>query len=174
MSLNILWFTIYELILSTVFGLLSLYLGQLFMCKFITMCGFTEIFERKNYPLAIFSGTLLFCILILTRTSILPSVSFLQIKASGPEGLSLLFFAKAFMYFLVFFVMSFFTAVFLLFLSSKIVMISTKNLDEIKEITEGNLSAALILSFVMVSFTFYLKPSLEHFLSGFVHFMTSP
>lgn len=174
MSLNVLSFTIYELCLSTIFGLLSIYLGQLFMCRFITQCKFSTIFEKGNTPLAIFSGTLILCLLVLTRTSILPSVSFLQIKASGPEGLSFVFFIKAFLYFLVFFLISFLSAVFLLFLSSKIVMVSTTDLDEIGEIKRGNLPVALLLSFVMVSFTFYLKPSLEHFLSGVVHYITSP
>ncbi|MCR9206067.1 MAG: hypothetical protein NXH75_15900, partial [Halobacteriovoraceae bacterium] len=88
--------------------------------------------------------------------------------------LSFAFFSMAFLYFLAFFLISFISAVVILFLSSKIVMISTKEIDEIGEIKEGNLSASLVLSFVMVSFTFYLKPSLEHFLSGVVHYITSP
>jgi len=173
MSSNILAFTLYELFLSTVFGLVSIYFCQLFMCKFILDCKINDIFERKNIPLAIFGGVIILCVLILTRTSILPSVSFLQIKASTPNGLDISFFLKAFLYFLGFFLISLFSAFFLLFLSSKIIMFSTRDLDEMKEIKEGNMAVALVLSFVMISFTFYAKPSLEHLLSGIVHYITT-
>lgn len=174
MAQNVLAFTIYELLLSTAFGLLTIYLGQKFLCKFILRTTLRENFEKKNIPLSLFSGSLLLCLMILTRASILPSVSFLQVKASGPQGLSFSFFLMAFLYFLLFYVVSFLSALFLLFLSSKIVLLSTQDIDEIKEIKEGNIPAAIIVSLVMISFSLYTKPSLEHFLSGIVNFLTSP
>lgn len=144
MAPNILAFTIYELLLSTIFGLLSIYLGQSFMCRLILGCSFGEAFERKNTPLAIFGGALILCITILTMASILPSVSFLQVMASGPAGLSFAFFLKAFLYFLLFFAISFVSAMILLFLSSKVIMIATKDIDEIKEISQQRYLWALL------------------------------
>ena len=173
MASNILQFTIYELFLSTVFGLLSIYFSQLLICKTIIKCQFAELFKKENMALAVFGGTLIVCFLILTRASILPSVTFLQYKASGPAGLDFAFYIQAFLYFLLFFFVSFFSAMVLLFLSSKIVTVSTKEVDEIAEIKKGNLATALLISFVMISFTLYTKPSLEHFLSGVVHTLTA-
>lgn len=173
MSGNILNFTIYEIVVSTLFGLFSIYLSNLFLRKLILKSSFVEIFQQKNIAAAIFAGTIIFCILLLTRTSIIPSVNFLQAQALDPAGLSMGFYAKAFMYFLVFFVVAFFAAMLLLFFSSRVFMIATKEIDEIKEIQGGNISVSLLISFSMVAFSLYVKPSLEHFLTGVVHFVTS-
>lgn len=174
MANNILQFTIYELFLSTFFGLISIYLSQVLICKTILRCQFGDLFQKENMALSIFGGTLIVCFLILTRASILPSVTFLQYKASGPAGLDFAFYIQAFLYFLLFFAVSFLSAMVLLFMSSKIVTISTKDIDEVIEIKKGNISTALLISFVMLSFTLYTKPSLEHFLSGVVHALTAP
>lgn len=173
MGTNVLQFTIYELLLSTLFGLLSIYLSQILICKIILKCEFGDLFQKDNIALSLFGGTLIVCFLILTRASILPSVTFLQYKASGPAGLDFAFYLQAFLYFLLFYIVSFLSAMVLLFLSSKIVTASTKEVDEVLEVKKGNLSTALLISFVMISFTLYTKPSLEHFLSGVVHSLTA-
>jgi hypothetical protein len=42
-----------------------------------------------------------------------------------------------------------------------------------KEIENGNLAMSILISFSMLAFSFYLKPSLEHFLSGIIHYLTT-
>lgn len=173
MSGNILNFTIYEIIVSTIFGLFSIYLSNLFLRKVILKSSFVEIIQQKNIAAAIFAGTIIFCVLLLTRTSIIPSVNFLQAQALNPAAVTLGFYFKAFLYFLAFFVVAFFAAMSLLFFSSRVFMIATKEIDEIKEIQGGNISVSLLISFSMVAFSLYVKPSLEHFLTGVVHFVTT-
>jgi uncharacterized membrane protein YjfL (UPF0719 family) len=172
MSGNILNFTIYEILISTIFGLFSIYLSNLFLRKVILKASFVEIIQQKNTAAAIFSGTIIFCVLLLTRTSILPSVNFLQAQALTPAGLSLAFYLKAVLYFLAFFFVAFIAAMTLLFFSSRVFMIATKEIDELKEIQAGNISVSLLISLSMVAFSLYVKPSLEHFLTGVIHFVT--
>ena len=173
MNNHILNFTVYEVIISTLFGLFSILLSNLFLKSMILKQSFTKTIEDKNLAAAVFSGTLIFCTLLLTRTSIVPSVNFLQAKVATSGDISLSFYFIAFAYFLGFFLVAFFSTLFLLFLSSKIFMLATTNVDEILEIQNGNLSVSIMISVSMLAFSLYVKPSLEHFLSGVVHVVSS-
>lgn len=171
--MNIVYFTIYEVVISTFFGLVSIYLSNLFLKKFIIGADVFDAIKSKNAAAAVFSGTMIFSVLLLTRTSIVPSVNFLQSSVVDPTGISFSFYFKAFLYFLLFFFIAFFAAVILLFCSSKIFVLSTKDIDEMREIQEGNLAMSVLISFSMLAFSFYLKPSLEHFLAGIIHYLTA-
>jgi uncharacterized membrane protein YjfL (UPF0719 family) len=160
-------------VISTCFGLLSIFLSNLFLKKIIIQSNVFEAIKERNVATAVFSGTMIFCVLLLTRTSIVPSVNFLQASVVNPSGVDFVFYLKAFLYFLLFFFIAFSAAVFLLFCSSKIFVLSTKDIDEMKEIENGNLAMSILISFSMLAFSFYLKPSLEHFLSGIIHYLTT-
>ena len=63
---TILVFSIYENIISLLFGLITLYLAVFFIQKFIINCKLIEIVESKNIALSIFFGALMYSFLSLT------------------------------------------------------------------------------------------------------------
>lgn len=168
MAEKIFYFTIYETFLSVIFGLLSIFLGTIFIKRFLMKTTLVEIVNRKNIAEGIFFGAVLFCLLLLTRTSITPSVNYLQTLAIDTATLSFSFYSKAFLYFLLFYLFAFVVTFIILFLAVQGFMLATTDIDEFKEIKEGRSSIAIILAFTLIGFTFYVRPSLEHLLSGFV------
>lgn len=169
MGTKILGFSIYESVIAIVFGLLATYFAVKVIEKMILKISLGEIVQSKNYSTGIFAGALLYCFLELTVISIYPSVQYLQQKLYLIKTLEIGFYLMAFLVFLLSFFASFLISAIALLTCTKIIFTSTKKIDEIKEIvSNNNLSLSVFLSFTLIGFTYFIKPSLGNLLKSMI------
>ena len=165
-------FSLYESSVSVIFGLIILLISLKYIEKVILKTSLQEIVEKKNTAMAIFSGAILYSFMSLTMVSILPSVNYLQAKIYEVPNLEFSFYLFAFLVFVLGVVVCFLIASSILFLATRIFYTSTKKIDEAKEISENNVSMAIVLAFAMISITHYIKPSISNLMKAAVHYFS--
>lgn len=165
-------FSLYESSISIIFGLILLLISLKFIERFILKTSLQEIIAKKNTAMAIFTGAILYCLMSLTMVSILPSVNYLQAKLYEVPNLELSFYLFAFLVFIAALVICFFLTSTILFLSTRIFYASTHSIDEAKEVSNNNVSMAVVLAFAMISITHFIKPSIANLMKAAVHYFS--
>jgi uncharacterized protein DUF350 len=165
-----LMFTVYELVASTVIGLITL-----FVCIKTINWSFLRqhraLEEMKtNIALSIFNGSMILAIMFLVNGSILPAVDALRAMVLARNDLSMEMIWTSLGYLLLFYVCALVISFIIVFLSARIYLWSTPLVDEIAEIKSDNIAVAVILSAVVIGLSLFVEPALDRFVSSLVDY----
>ncbi|TAE08214.1 MAG: DUF350 domain-containing protein [Bacteroidetes bacterium] len=170
MNIELLILTTYQMALALSFGLLTVFITLKVVNNTVLKVNFFDLVRNGNIALAIFEGVLIFCVLFLVEISILPAVDALRTMAIAHQTFTFQMFLISFGYFLLFYAISLVFS-YLLIISAFYVFISaTAKLDEVQEIKNNNISAAILVGAVLLSVTLYMRPSLSNLVQSFVDY----
>lgn len=124
-----------------------------------------KIFQKKNYAIdksnfafGIFMSSILLSVGLIVSTAYSPSMSLIQILQKSTVGKLDLFlsFSK---YFLMFLGIALLTSFIIVVVSVKLYNSLTKNIKELKEISENNMAIALITGVIIIVISLFAKDS---------------
>jgi uncharacterized membrane protein YjfL (UPF0719 family) len=170
MNLELLILTTYQMLLALSFGLLTVFITLKVVNNIILKVNFFDLVKNGNIALAILEGVLIFCVLFLVETSILPSVDALRTMILAYQTFTIQMFLISFGYFLLFYVISLIFSYILIISAFYVFISATAKLDEIQEIKNNNISVAVLVGAVLLSVTLYIRPSLGNLVHSFVDY----
>ncbi len=166
-----LFFSSYETIVSLIFGLLTIFIVYKIIDKtFLRKINTDQSLNSGNVAVAIFSGTIVLCTLLLVQTSILPSVEAMRTMVLTQAKVTFSIVGISFLYFLLFYVVSFVISIIIILLAIAIYMKATTQIDEIDEITKNNISIAVIMSIVILGLTLFIRSPVKRFISSMINY----
>ena len=170
MNYQTVFFASYEVILSLVFGLFTI-----FVCTKVLNWSFLKsrsgnLLLESNSAASIFAGAMIFSVLVLVHGAILPSVDALRTMAlgKGEAGFSVILISLG--YFLVFYVIALVISIAVIFFTTQIYLIATINIDEMNEIRRNNIAVAILLSAILLGMTFFIQPAVQRFIGSLVNY----
>ncbi len=164
------FFATYEIILSIIFSLLTIFITQLFLDKTMLNTRRPENNYSQNLAIAVFAGSIIISVLILVNSSILPAVDTLRAMVLATEKFTLYLVLISFLYFLLFFMITLFFSILIMFLAIKVYFKATLHLDEMEELRKKNMSVSVMMSMVVIGIALFVRPSLSRFISSLVHY----
>ena len=170
MDLRIIFLATYEMILSVVFGLLTIFLVNKMFNWTLLKSDSENSLSKGNISMGIFAGTLVVCNLMLVQPSILPSINTLQTMLTGRESMDLSLILISFGFFLFFYLVTTVLSIGVLFAATWLYLKATVNIDEIKEIKKNNMAVSIMLSLVILGMTLFIQPSVSRFIASFVRY----
>jgi uncharacterized membrane protein YjfL (UPF0719 family) len=170
MDTRILFFASYEIFISLVFGFLTVFLTYRALDRFILNRKAEESLRNNNLSLAIFQGTVIFTVLLIVHTSVLPSVSTLKTVVANSGSIQLKAYAVSFLYFLMFYSMSLLLSLLVIFICVTVYVWATRDLQEMAEIKKGNVSVSLLLCFIILGQGIFLQNPIKNFIGSFVNY----
>jgi len=170
MNQNLFIFGVYEVSLSLIFGLLTIYISLKIIDKLVLKVKTLEMIKQGNVAIAIFKGTLILCTLMLVQNSVFPSVDAFRAMAAAHNTLNLTMFGISFGYFLLFYSISLIFSILLILLTFFIYIKATTNVDEIAEINKNNLAVSLIISIIILGMTIFMRPAFNNLITSFVDY----
>lgn len=168
-QLNVIILSSYELVLSFISCMFTIYLATKFLNKFVLSKPVEWFIKEKHDAGCLISGALVFSVLYLVHGSIEHSTSALQslLLSHGKYSMSIV--AIALSHFVVFYLVTFITGFGTIFVVSKIYrrMMASINFDHEVEINKS-LPLSMFLTFIMLSVTMFIQPAMNHFLASLV------
>ena len=156
MNSNLLFLSTIHLILSIFIGVMVLYIAY-----YLTL----KVFQKKNYEIdksnfafGIFMSAILLAVGIIVSTAYAPSMSLIQILQKSAADKTELFFNFS-KYFLMFLGISILVSFIIVIISVKLYNMLTKNIKELKEISENNMAIALITGVMIIVIALFAKDS---------------
>lgn len=168
MDWNTFFFASYEIVISVLFSLLTIFFTKLIINKMFVKVNKDEL--KDNIALALFNGSIIISVLILVNSSILPSVDTLRVMVLATEVITFNMVLLSFLYFLLFFVITVFFSIIILLLAITVFFKATGYVDEMKELKNKNVSIAIMVSMVIIGITLFVRPSLNRFISSLIHY----
>lgn len=168
-QLNVFFLASYELILSFLSCMVSIYLSSKFLNKYVLSKPIQWFIREKHEAGCLISGTLVFSVLYLVQGSIKHSTSALQSLLLSHGKFSLSIFAVAFSHFVVFYGITFITAFGAIYVVTKIYrkMMAPIDFDQEVEVKKS-FAVSIFLTFIVLSVVVFLAPALDHFLGSLV------
>ena len=170
MDWNTFFFASYEMIISIIFSLLTIFVTQLFLNKTLLDSKIQGSSYVDNTAVAIFAGTIIISVLILVNSSILPAVDTLRAMVLAAEKVTWRMVGISLLYFLLFFVITIFFSIIILYLAIRVYFQATRHLDELQELRHKNISVAIMMSMVVMGIALFVRPSLSRFISSLVRY----
>lgn len=168
-QMNVMYLTIYELSLSLLFSLITVYLATVFMNKFVLSKPVEWFIKEKHKSGCLISGALILSVLFLVSGSISQSTTALQSLLLSHNGFSIKIFAIAFAYFMVFYAITFLTSFVILFVISEIYRKMMAPIDfDIEIEKKDNLGLSIFLVCILFSIILFIQKPLNHFLGSLV------
>ncbi len=167
MDFQTLFLSAYEVALSLVFGLLTVFI----VIKLVERT-FLEREEGKTSNLAtsIFTGSTVLCVLLLVQSAVLPSVDAMRAMVLGHSAITASVVAISFGYFLAFYAISLMIGLAVIFLAIQIYMVATTDVDELAELRSNNVGVAVVLAAVLLGTTLFVRPPVERFIGSLVDY----
>ena len=170
MDLRVIFLATYEMTISIIFGLLTIFLVIKMLNWTLLHSDSQNHLGKGNIAMAIFAGVLVLCNLILVQPSILPSINTLQTMLTGKENIDLGLMLVSFGFFVVFYFATMLISFGVLLGATWIYLKVTIHLDEIKEIKANNIAVSIMLSLVVLGMTLFIQPSVNRFVASFVRY----
>lgn len=170
MNQNLFIFSLYEVSLSLIFGLLTIYIALKIIDKLVLKVKTLEMIKQGNVAIAVFKGTLILCTLMLVQNSVFPSVDAFRAMASAHNTLNFTMFGISFGYFILFYSISLIFSILLILLTFFIYIKATTNVDEIAEINKNNLAVSFIISIIILGMTLFMRPAFNNLITSFVDY----
>ena len=170
MDLRVIFLATYEMTISIIFGLLTIFLVIKMLNWTLLHSDSQNHLAKGNIAMAIFAGVLVLCNLILVQPSILPSINTLQTMLTGKENIDLGLMLVSFGFFVVFYFVTMLISFGVLLGATWIYLKVTIHLDEIKEIKANNIAVSIMLSLVVLGMTLFIQPSVNRFVASFVRY----
>jgi hypothetical protein len=173
------FFATYEIVLSIIFSLLTIFITQLFLNNTLLNTKIPGNDYSKNLSIAIFAGSIIISVLLLVNSSILPAVDTLRTMVLASEKFTFRMIGVSLLYFLLFFMITLFFSILIMWLAIKVYFKATLNLDEMEELRNKNMAVSVMMSMVVLGIALFVRPSLSRFISSLVHYekletITSP
>lgn len=151
MNTNLLSVSIINMTMAIVTGVIILFFCYFFTLKFFEKKGYR--IEKDNTAFGIFTGSIMLACGMIVSRAFEPGVNVYEILKNTYTG-TISLFAHFTAYFLLFITIAFVCSMIIIFISMRFYNMLTRNIDEIKEIAENNISVAIIagIAIIMVSF----------------------
>lgn len=168
-QLNVFFLSSYELILSLISCMITIYLATVFMNKFVISKPVEWFIREKHLAGCLISGALILSVQYLVQGSIKHSTSALQSLLLSHGQFSLSIFAIAVVHFVVFYFITFITGFGSIFVVSKIYrwMMAPIDFDHEVEVKQ-NLALSIFLTFIVISIMLFIQPAMDNFLGSLV------
>lgn len=168
-QLNVFFLSSYELILSFISCMVTIYLATTFLNKFVLSKPVEWFIREKHEAGCLISGALVFSVLYLVQGSIKHSTSALQSLLLSHGTYSLKIISLAVVHFIVFYFITFFTGFTSIFVVSKIYrrMMAPIDFDHEVEVKKS-LALSFFLTFIVLSVVMFLAPAMDNFLGSLV------
>lgn len=168
-QMNVFFLSSYELILSFISCMVTIYLTTIFLNKFVISKPIQWFIREKHEAGCLVSGALVFSVLYLVQGSIKHSTSALQSLLLSHGQYSVKIISLALIHFVVFYLITFFTAFTSIFVVSKIYrrMMAPIDFDHEVEVKKS-LALAFFLTFIILSVVMFLAPAMDNFLGSLV------
>ncbi|HAS39332.1 MAG TPA: hypothetical protein DCS93_02580 [Microscillaceae bacterium] len=164
-------FSLYDTILSLIFGLVTIYISLRVIDKLVLRESTLKMVKEGNTSIAIFKGVLIICTLLLTYNSIESSGAALRTMVFNYGGnLTGKIFLISLGYFLLFYAISLVFSVLVILISFYVYIKATVDLDEIAEIKKNNIAVSISLSLVIFGMTLFIRPSLDKLTQSFINY----
>lgn len=168
-QLNVIFLSSYELVLSFISCMVTIYLTTIFLNKFVISKPIQWFIREKHEAGCLISGALVFSVLYLVQGSIKHSTSALQSLLLSHGTYSVKLVALALVHFVVFYFITFFTGFISIFVVSKIYrrMMAPIDFDHEVEVKKS-LGLSFFLTFIILSVVMFLAPAMDNFLGSLV------
>lgn len=168
-QLNVIFLSSYELILSFISCMITIYLATKFLNKYVLSKPVEWFIKEKHEAGCLISGALVFSVLYLVHGSIKHSTSALQSLLMSHGKYSLTIVGVALSHFVVFYFITFAIGFGTIFVVSIIYrkMMATINFDHEVEV-QKSLGLSMFLSFIVLSATMFIQPAMNNFLGSLV------
>lgn len=170
MDTNRIIFSLYDMSLSLIFGLLTIYIALKVIDKLVLRENTLKMVKEGNISIALFKAVLIICTLLLIQTSVISSGSALQTMVESHNKITVQIFMISLGYFLLFYAISLIFSVLLILISFFVYIKATVNLDEIAEIKKNNIAVSISLSLVILGMTLFIRPSFHNLIGSFVNY----
>ena len=168
-EMKVVLLTSYELIMSMVFAMVTIYFATKFMNKFVLSSPVEEFIRRKHMSGCLISASLICSVLYLVQGSIENSTLALQSLVMAHNEFSLKILGIALVYFLIFYIITFLTSFVIIFLISLIYRKMMKEIDFDDEIDNGdNLGLSIFLSLTLFGIVLFIDKALNNFIGSLV------
>jgi hypothetical protein len=169
-ELKVVFLTSYELIMSLVFAMVTIYLATKFMNKFVLSAPIEEFIRRRHKSGCLISASLICSVLYLVQGSIEQSTLALQSLVMAHNQFSFQILGIALIYFVIFYIVTFITSFVLIFIISKIYRKMMEEIDFDDEIEKhDNLGLSLFLSLILFGIVLFIDKPINHFLGSLVY-----
>ena len=168
-QLNVIFLSSYELILSFISCMLTIYLSTKLLNKFVLSKPIEWFIKEKHEAGCLISGALVFSVLYLIQGSIKHSTSALQSLLLSHGKFSMVIVGVALSHFVVFYLITFVAGFGAIFVVSKIIrrMMATINFDDEVE-NKKSLALSMFLTFMVISVVVFIQPAMNNFLGSLV------
>ncbi len=156
MNTNLLFLSTIHLILSIFIGVMVLYLSYYLTLKVFNKKNY-EI-DKSNFAFGIFISSILLSVGIIVSTAYSPSMSLIQLLQQSAADKTELFFQFS-KYFLMFLGIAIIVSFLIVIISVRLYNMLTKNIKELKEISENNMAIALITGVMIIVVALFAKDS---------------
>ncbi len=170
MDLRTLFFASYELLISVVFGLITVYICIKVLSHTYLKSKKGNLLLQGNTAASLFASVMIITVLILVQGSVLPSVDALRTMVLGGEGITFSVVMISFGYFLLFYAIALVISIAIIFLTTQIYLVATVNIDEMNEIRQNNVGVAILLSAVLLAMTLFIRMPVQRFISSLVNY----
>jgi uncharacterized membrane protein YjfL (UPF0719 family) len=163
-------YTLYELLLSVIFGFFTLFLTLKLVGKLFLKLELTVHQNKGNTAAGILTASMVFGVLLLVQTSILPAVEVIRLFASGYRPLEASYFLYSFLYFLLFYAISLAVSIAVIVLTVWCYTVATRKIDEMKEIRGNNIAVAVVLGAIILGMCFFVRPPMQNLMRSFLRY----
>ena len=167
MDWNTVFFASYEIILSIVFSLVTIFITKKIVDKIVIK---EDHSQKDNIALAIFTGTIIVSILILVNSSVLPAVDTLRVMVLANETITFKMVTLSFLYFLLYFSIAIFFSTIILLSALWVFFQATRWVDEMKELKSKNVAVSIVVSMAMLGIALFVQPALNRFIGSLIHY----
>ena len=168
------FFSSYEIVLSLLFGLLTIFLSM----KVLTLTFFktenSDLLGGSNLAASLFGGTLILSVLLLVHVCITPSVDTLRALVFAAESITPQTVGLAFGYFAIFYSVTLAISMTVIFLTMQIYMVATIHVDEIAELKRGNVAISVTMSVVVLGMSLFVREPVQRFIGSLVDYDNLP
>lgn len=159
----------YELTMSVVFAMITIYMATKFMNKFVLSKPVEWFIKEKHAPGCLISGALICSVLYLVQGSIQNSVLALQSLVISHNEFTLKLLGIALGYFVVFFIVTFLTSFIVIFIISEIYRKMMEEIDFDEEIEiKRNMGLSIFLTLILLGVILFIDKAINNFLGSFV------
>jgi len=165
MNSNLLFLSVIHLIMSIFVGVMVMYFAYFFTLKVFQKKNY-EI-DKSNFAFGIFMASILLAVGLIVSTAYAPSMTLVQVlqKTAADKTDLFLNFSK---YFLLFLGIAVMVSFIIVIVSVKLYNLLTRNIKELKEISENNMAIALITGMIIIVIALFAKDSVAMLIEALI------
>jgi uncharacterized membrane protein YjfL (UPF0719 family) len=160
---------IVQIALSLIIAIFLIYFTSKVFRKLITDINETEELRNNNISVAILNGSIILALILVIKKSIDSSITIFGNTLRNPDAVLSTYLDSA-LIMLGHIVLGGVIAFTTIYISLRIFMWLTRDLDELKEIKENNIAVGVLLGIIIVSIALLLQPGIVTVLDSLIPF----